>query len=394
MFHLKRKRTYLSCSAIAVVGAFAMSGCMTQNKVPQTLTLVGSDTTQEVMGSISSQFNADSTGNTDPDNAVNILAQQTSPKTSPGDGECGSITYHTPAGGGEVLAPNGSGAGRDALQDSVLGGNSCVDIARSSGTPRAIGNVHGKDLATFEYYAYALDAVTWASASAHAPANLSLANLQGIYNCTFTNWSQVGGSAGQIQRYWPQAGSGTRSFFQSDVLNGFDPTTVSSGSCPAVKLTEENSGATIAANGDLATAIVPHSAGNWDAQANGTIGDLRNGLVLGSIDGQAYATFNGTTWNLNTAGPVTESNVRLNNNPPVNVGVRYVFNVIDSSGVSYKDAKYFVGFENTTSGTPTAGLLCNGTKAGTISTFGFAPLDATVGPHNLMGSNCRLYTPS
>ena len=51
----------------------------------------------------------------------------------------------------------------------------------------------------------------WSSASTLAPANLTRAQLQGIYNCTFTNWNQVGGSNGQIERYWPQSGSGTRS---------------------------------------------------------------------------------------------------------------------------------------------------------------------------------------
>jgi phosphate transport system substrate-binding protein len=379
-----------------VVGLFALSGCLVQNKVPQTLTLVGSDTTQNVMGSIASQFNADATNNTDPDNAVNVFAVQSAPLTAPADGQCAAKTYHTPAGGGEVLAPNGSGAGRDALQDSVLNGDGCVDIARSSGTPRAIGNVHGKDLATFEYYAYALDAVTWASASANAPVNLALADLQGIYNCSITDWHTVNPAApvgSQIKRYWPQAGSGTRSFFQAEVLGGFDPTTVSSGSCPAVTLTEENSGATIAANGDQATAIVPFSAGNWISQFLGTTPDVRNGQVLGSIDGAAYAVFSGGTWSLNTAGPVKESNVRLVNNPPANVGVRYIFNVIDSTGVSYKDVKYLVGFENGGGGTPTAGLICANKYASTISSFGFAPLDTTGGPHNLINSNCRLYTP-
>ena len=34
-----------------------------------------------------------------------------------------------------------------------------------------------------------LDALGWASASTKAPANLTLTQLRGIYNCTFTDWS-------------------------------------------------------------------------------------------------------------------------------------------------------------------------------------------------------------
>jgi phosphate transport system substrate-binding protein len=397
MFHMSRKRTLVSCGALAAVGALALNACMVQNGKPNTLTLVGSDTTQNVMGAISTAFNGDATNNKDPDTAVNVFATQSPALDAPADAFCGDIKWDDPAGAGEQLAPNGSGAGRDALKASVLNGDGCVDIARSSGTPRPVGTGSGQDPSTFEYYAYAMDAVAWASASPHAPANLSLANLQGIYNCTFTDWSQVGGTAGPIKRYWPQSGSGTRSFFQSAVLNNFDPTTVSSGSCPAVTITEENSGATINTNGDTATAIVPFSAGNWISQQDGNAPDVRHGQTVGEIDGAAYLVNNGGTFTLNTAGPVKESNITLNNPTPTNVGIRYVFNVIDSTTPDYGDAKFFVGFENKPSGdssNPTSGQICNGSKASTISAFGFAPLDTTTSTHNQLGSHCRLYQPS
>ena len=51
-----------------------------------------------------------------------------------------------------------------------------------------------------------------------APATLSRAQLVGIYDCTITDWATVGGVAGPIQRYYPQVGSGTRSFFSTDIL--------------------------------------------------------------------------------------------------------------------------------------------------------------------------------
>ena len=99
----------------------------------------------------------------------------------------------------------------------------------SSAPPRGLAS----DPVTFEYYAFALDAVSWASPSLQAPATLTLVQLQGIYNCTFTDWAQVGGGSGPIQRYFTQVGSGTGSFFQSDLLGGFDPTSVSTTTPPA-----------------------------------------------------------------------------------------------------------------------------------------------------------------
>ncbi len=56
---------------------------------------------------------------------------------------------------------------------------------------------------------------------------LTLAQVQGIYECTITNWDQitvngVSGANAPIVTFWPQSGSGTRAVY-TDVL-GFDPT--------------------------------------------------------------------------------------------------------------------------------------------------------------------------
>jgi phosphate transport system substrate-binding protein len=383
--------------AIAVATAL-ISGCMINDGKKQTIAIAGSDTTENVMAAVAALYNADAAYNKDPDNIKNILSVQSAPLVVPADvtapTTCPSITYHSPPGGGEVASPNGSSAGRDALKASVIAGDGCIDIARSSGPPRAIGT----DLATFEYYAYGLDALGWATASALAPANLTHAQLMGIYNCTFTDWSQVGGAAGPIQRYWPQAGSGTRQFAQSDLIT-FDPTLFSGPGCPAVVITQENTGQLIAANGDQAKAIVPYSGANWVAGALGTQPDQRAGQVIHDLNGQNIVHDPGGTPALNTGafgGPVLESNVKLNNPVPPYPAIRYVFNVIDSTHVSYKAAQYLVGFQNLAASDPsipTASKLCDGTYASTISSFGFGPLDATTSSHNLLGSRCRLFTP-
>lgn len=390
--NVKPTRRLALAAASAGLAAVSLSGCLIADNVSQTIAVAGSDTTQDVMGAIITAYNADTAYNTDPDLLVNIKSQEPGGVTAPADANCATRTYRTPPGGGEFAAPNGSSAGRDALKASVNAGDSCIDVARSSSGPRAIGS----DLATFEYYAFAMDAVGWSSASTKAPANLTLAQLKGIYNCTFTNWSQVGGTAGAIQRYWPQAGSGTRAFAQSDLI-GFDPTTISGPSCPVVKLTQENTGETITTNNDKETAVVPYSAGNWVAQARGTQFDQRSGQVIKSIDGQALVTFPGGLATPNTApGPIQESNIKLNNPVPSYPGIRYVFNVTDSTIDNYAQVVRYVGFENRANVEPEYAMsspLCSGTYASTLTSYGFAPLDNAVSARNIPGYNCRLYVP-
>ncbi len=263
--------------ALASSAAFLVTLAPTAHAATPVIVAVGSDTTQDVMGAI-----LNGTGQ------YNVKAQQTTALTVPADAPTCTVaqTYHTPAGAGEVLAPNGSGAGRNALiaEETAAAGSprGCIDIARSSGAPRGIGA--GKDTATMQYYAFALDSVGVVSPSLAAPGTITQANLLKIYNCTFTDWSQLpGGGSGPIQRYIPQAGSGTRCFFISDLLGGFDPTTVSSASCPAVNQSIEENEATQVALADHEKAILPFSTGQWIFQANNHLNpsiDLRNGAKL------------------------------------------------------------------------------------------------------------------
>jgi phosphate transport system substrate-binding protein len=357
------------------------------------ITLAGSDTTQDVMEAIVTQYNGNIPNGYNPNDAShdtlsNVLSVQSTPKTVNGDEDCATRTWATPATPPQVLAPNGSSAGRDALQDEP----GCVDIARSSSGPRAVGPT-GDD-ATFEYYAYATDGVTWAShSSSPAPDNLTLAQLQGIFNCTFTNWNQVGGDTGQIQRYFPQSGSGTRAFVVSDLLGGQDPVNFSGPGCPAVIPTQENSGELIDTNNDEAEAIVPYSAGNWIAQGNGVVPiDQRHGQLLGHLNGATFVT--GAAPNFRPGTAIVEENVRLVDPTPNVPGIRFIFNVVDSAGPSYVTAKRYVGFDNVANGSTSP--LCNGQFAAIVRSFGFGPLDKTpvVAATDLANSACRKYTPT
>ena len=330
-----------------------------------------------------------------------------------------TFIYHTPAGVGETLPPNGSTAGRNALIAEETAGpggtpRGCYDAARSSAGPRGLGA--GKDTASMEYYAFAISAMSWASASLNAPASISQGDLIKIYNCTFTDWSQLpGGGEGPITRYIPQAGSGTRSFFLSDLLLGFDPTTVSSATpppgspypCPAVNQALEENSANALPAADHDSAILAYDAGLWGFQANNKVNptiDLRNGVRIGGQITPGGTNANESRWNTTDVAyelnqgtlastPVNEDNVKVNNPAPDYIGIRYLYNVTDTVSPDYAAANALLGFNNVGGGTKSP--LCSGTKKTTILSYGIGSLPASINPggtHNLAGSTCRKYT--
>jgi phosphate transport system substrate-binding protein len=376
-------RVFSALAAAAVVAAPALPSAQAvppPNTTVDELAVVGSDTTQDVMGSYTTVWNGLRTNAS----LRNIPAFGGGTQTVPGDSvtSCGAQTYAvapTAPGTGQIVAPNGSSAGLAALKASVAAGDGCVDIARSSR-----GRDVTKDLATTEFYAFATDSVTWAAFPGKAPAskNLTLAQLKGIYDCTFTNWNQVGGTNQAIQRYLPQAGSGTRSFFTGTVL-GFDPTAagfVTVNPCPAVNQSlPENNGSVFTAAAKPG-AIIPHSVGQWIAQGNGTVSpDNRNGVFVGKIGGVAVTS--GTAPSLApTAAAFTVPNPTAT--PPVAgfIGARYVYNVIDTTSPQYLAARGAVGY-TPFGGSAGVSKLCTPGAAGfgsTISSFGFRPLTPAV----------------
>jgi len=302
-------------------------------------------------------------------------------------------------------------------------GTGCISIGRSSSGPKgsvADGSSH------LHFIAFALDAVSWATPSIYAPATMTDAQLLGIYNCTFTDWGQVGGIAGHpIQRYLPQASSGTRSFFISSLLGGFDPTTVSSSTppagstfpCPAVVVTqldnggkplEENTGNELDAAG-YQTAIIPYSVGQWVYQANNHLNptlDLRNGIKIGGFTPTAGSAVNYLRWNVggvwepnsvngaNPSAPLNENQTSIyiaaNGGTQSYLGVRYVWYILDDVNPNYAITQGMVGFTNVASGAKSP--LCSNSERGNIATYGFSPLPTTGGgTSNLASSTCRDY---
>jgi phosphate transport system substrate-binding protein len=335
-------------SLVLAANAYAVPGPDTN---PEVIAAVGSDTTFTVDNAIFAAANSAAV-NTDPDNYVNVppvLASGTS-FAVPGDIFDAGRTYTNPGN----LPPDGSGAGKTALANSAAIPDGAIDIARSS-SPRGAG-----DPATFQYFGYAKDGVSWAASAAGAGAGvtLTLAQLKGIYDGSITNWSQVGGASAPISVYLPQVGSGTLSFFTGTVL-GFDPTTKP----VTIHRFQENDATSITA-GDQASAIAPFSVAQWVAQGNSVVTDKRAGFFEGTLTGAGSdgAPVSGS------AGAYVPAFL------DAFVGARTVYHVLDTRSPSYGAALNVVGFD---SAGPSA--LCNGDLAATLTSFGFKPLPSNGG---------------
>src|SRR5262245_63033713 len=127
-FHLPRRarRIIVGATGALVLTGLAAACNYGPDGDPDVVAFVGSDTTQDVMTQIITNYRNDTAYNDDTnipgddrDTLENVLSVEASPHTVAADEDCANaITYHSPPGSGEVIAPNGSGAGRDALKAS------------------------------------------------------------------------------------------------------------------------------------------------------------------------------------------------------------------------------------------------------------------------------------
>jgi Tol biopolymer transport system component len=292
----KIKRQLIALGALVVTAAAAAAPAGAASSHPgETVTAVGAQSTERFMGQV---LGTDPQYPSFDDRNINVASEQSTPLLSPADPACPDLTYRRPASGSEVVSPRGARAGRDALRDSAPGlypdatrgaGGGCVDLARSDMAPRQIGPAGDPD--TFEYYAYGLDVVTWATTSLRAPITLTLQQLREIYDCAIVDWGTVGGVPGPIQRVLPPVGTSTREVFANAVLDVSISYAFPTGpECPAVfEMTENDArGLSIAPDGlGFDQYIFPYSSARWVGQsinrANPTL-DLRNGARPGGIE--------------------------------------------------------------------------------------------------------------
>ncbi|MER6123393.1 substrate-binding domain-containing protein [Streptomyces sp. NPDC001795] len=282
---------------------------------------VGSDTTQEVMNALSNAITINGTKVIGSYNAVGSAQITTKdPATTPG---C------------TINRPNGSGAGRTALLNSLQAnggaGDGCLDFSRSSSLNLSAASPG------LTYVPFAVDAVSYAiTPTSTVPRKLALADLKAIYHC---DPNYVGSAPNySLTVYLPQAGSGTRSFWESQM--GITDADVVAGVYPCIKDTkngapvEEHDGRVLDDK-----SIAPFSIAQYNAQASQTIADLRGRAILGTVDGLAPNVLNS------------------------NFGVkRDVYNVIPTSKIGTAPwSTVFVGSNS---------LICQQTSV--INTYGFA----------------------
>jgi len=158
--------------------------------------------------------------------------------------------------------PDGSSAGILALDANAKTTDKkhfCVDFARSS-RPRNASSDPPKQKGGIVFVTIAKDAVTYATNSTtNAPSNLTTAQLNAIYSCTDTNWSQVGGKSAPIDAQLPQTSSGTRAFF----LNAIGLGVSGPGGCVG-STAQENEGVDSVLKGS--NVIFPYSIGKYIAE--------------------------------------------------------------------------------------------------------------------------------
>ncbi|WP_158604526.1 substrate-binding domain-containing protein [Nocardioides mangrovicus] len=241
---------------------------------------VGSDTTQFVMKDLADAFNNGlSTGRIGSWDACTYAANTTYPCTG-ATSTTAPITIRSNAvtgGTNSIARPNGSGAGKALLYSPS---NPSVDFARSSsGLSTAETNA---GLVAYPFAVDYLTTVVSASVASNAPTALSIGQVLGIYNGTFTNWAQLGGNNAPIHPYIPQTGSGTRTFFlaQLQAANGGVAPTLASN----VVETQEHDPTAIKNDPD---AVAPFSRGRADSTVRVENGWVAQRAVYNVVRGNA-----------------------------------------------------------------------------------------------------------
>jgi phosphate transport system substrate-binding protein len=395
---------------VGAAGAAALVASLTVSPVPafaaawaplnpasEVINIVGSDTTFDFMDDYVANWVADAAENVGPTPDV---VRNTSPLlppfppnttvTIPSDPACPTgVTYDTDPATPPPSPPNGSGQGRTALFAATNQSTACVDIARAS-NGRAAGNP-----ANSENWGFGRDAVGFVTFNGTTQVNLTQAQIRDIYDCDIKRWQDIPGSGktGDIIRYYIQAGSGTRDFFQTTVL-GFDPT-LPIAACtgtptPTPILLQENNASPIAA-ANQARAILPYSAGKWVCQKRFSVPgaqcttDLTAGSMIGLINSRNPITGSGTSVALNN------STVGLNSLTPF-LAARTINNVLWQSLPSYDATLRMVGVRPLPAGGKSK--LCDGRSAALITAHGFLPIPNGVtfatNPSLYENSTCRL----
>jgi len=229
----------------------------------------GSDTTQGVLNALSNDITIGGVKQIGSYDAATAPGQTISTKSG---AACTNITR-----------PSGSDAGIKALAADRLANTHCLQFARSSSDNHTD---HSGDHLT--YIPFATDAVAYATLdTSNINRNLTVAQLQQIYNCTVTTG---------FTPLLPQFNSGTRKFFLQNIL-GFtdssDYTTLHP--CVSDKDPTSPSNPLLENTGNkltTTTQIEPYSVSSWIAQTAKAVTDVHGKTLLGNIGGVNSLTLN------------------------------------------------------------------------------------------------------
>jgi ABC-type phosphate transport system substrate-binding protein len=307
MKHSKKTLTALAVGALAV-GLLASGGGVAQADAAPTandIVGVGSDTLQYML-----DFGADGDTNGhagyNTGKSARIVSFDATPDANARAGYLNGSTNTSlkalnptivlRAGSQPRQRPNGSGAGMNAMLGDTASPN-IINFVRSS-SPLSAGQIATATAAggigAIHEIRLAKESLGIATANTTNAPTLSAAQLKDIYLCNSTTWDQVGGtSTNTIVPVIPQAGSGTRKTFLTDIgftVDGSGNVTQSVGSC--VKTGEEND---------------PYSL-----YIDGTGSQVADPYATAAVPNpDAIAPFSGARLNLYTAGYFFNPNVAL-----------------------------------------------------------------------------------
>ena len=265
-----------------------------------------------------------------------------------------------------AVAPNGSSSGRSFAKDFANNPLGCVDMVRSSSAPS------GGDLALFDTWGFALDAVGWNyfPGNSHGVTSLTKTQLGKVYTCATSNvdantdgdfidvgdtatglptyryWGDLSGNAADttpIKAYRIQNGSGTGDDVATLLMGLAGKNADVGNNCSSVPKdanfpTAQEHDCTAVADLDKPDAICFYGYSRWRLQARGLEADKRNGAIFG-----AFAAGVGTPLKP-TASTIKEDTGRYD-------GTRIVFNLVTKQTVAgaqpllpgFADALSFVG---------------------------------------------------
>lgn len=268
----------ITVSAVAVFGAGAASadpipsapGTPPAGKTPsQIYAGVGADADAELFNTVADEYNQTS--------PTALLASYDAVNSVTGAANENITTKP----GCSVVRPNGANAGATAIltpsKSTVDTSADCIDFVRMS---RAKKTDNSENSLTF--YAFARDAVTWSTVgNSYAPKTLTTAQIKDIFECTITNWADVGGQYGDIHVYANPSSAATYTFFLQTI--GSSIAAVQTGCGSSLRTVQQVDGSRL--NGDP-QGIYPNAVTKWAAQKNTPpgISDVRGGTVLGRVN--------------------------------------------------------------------------------------------------------------